>query len=126
MSLVRKIIICCAVLFSSGTFAERCATPDEVRDRKIPPDYEWTVNEEVTLEGLLSVKELYGVSIENYGEFVACKYEAYQQYVRLDGIPKAVPCPVYANSDNWFVSDKGQTVCDDKDFTECLFEYRCE
>jgi hypothetical protein len=108
-----------------AVYAERCATPDEVRDRRISPDYEWSVNEEVTLDGLLSVRQLYAVSIENYGEFVACKYEANQQYIRLDGAPKNSTCPIRVLSDNWFVSTGGQTVCDESDITLCRFEASC-
>lgn len=105
--------------------AERCASPQEVRDRLISKDYEWSVNEDVSLEGLLAVTRLYGASIENYGEFIACKYEAPQQYIRLDGIPKASRCPVKAVSGNWFISEKGRTVCSDKDITLCRFDFGC-
>ena len=105
--------------------AERCATPQEVKDRLISPDYEWSVNEEVSLDGLLSVQHLYAVSIENYGEFVACKYEAPQQYIRLDGAPKEGSCPVQALSDNWFVSEHGRTVCEEEDLTLCRFDFGC-
>ena len=113
------------ILLVSNVYAERCATPDEVRDRLISPDYEWSVNEEVTLAALLSVRRLYQVTIENYGEFVACKYEANQQYIRLDGVPKLSKCPVRVISDNWFTSESGQTVCDEKDYTLCRFESAC-
>jgi hypothetical protein len=105
--------------------AERCATPDEVRDRRISPDYDWSVSEGVTLEAVLSVTQLYQVTIENYGEFVACKYEANQQYIRLDGAPKDTKCPVQSVSDNWFVSVSGQTVCEEEDSTLCRFEPSC-
>lgn len=113
------------VLLVSNVHAERCATPDEVRDRLISPDYEWSVNEEVTLETLLSVRLLYQVTIENYGEFVSCKYEANQQFIRLDGVPKLSKCPVRVISDNWFISASGQTVCDEDDNTLCRFESAC-
>ncbi len=110
---------------SAAAYAERCATPAEVRDRLISPDYEWTVNEDVSLDKLLAVEKLYGVSIENYGEFVACKYTAPQQYIRLDGVPRNSQCPVRAISDNWFVSESGETVCEEKDPTLCHFEFGC-
>jgi hypothetical protein len=113
------------ILTVSNAYADRCATPLEVKDRLISPDYEWSVNEEVTLDGLLSVSQLYGVTIENYGEFVACKYEASQQYIRLDGAPKDSKCPVRPISDNWFISESGRMVCDEKDNTLCHFESAC-
>ncbi len=114
----------CTLIFTNA-YAERCATADEVRDRQISADYEWSVNEEVSLDNLLSVTHLYGVTIENYGEFVSCKYEALQQYIRLDGAPKNSTCPVRALSDNWFVSESGRTVCSAKDFTLCHFDFGC-
>lgn len=113
------------IIAASGAQAERCATPDEVRDRNISPDYEWSVNESVTLEGILSVRRLYAVTIENYGEFVACKYEANQQYIRLDGAPKNNKCPIQVISDNWFASASGQTVCEESDITLCRFGPSC-
>lgn len=109
----------------SVVHAERCATPDEVVNRMISPDYEWSVSEGVTLEGILSVRQLYAVTIENYGEFVSCKYEASQQYIRLDGAAKNATCPIQSSSDNWFVSEGGQTVCAESDFTLCRFEPSC-
>lgn len=118
-------MFCVIPFLISTAYAERCATPEEVRGRKISPDYEWSVNEEVTLDGILSVKQLYAVSIENYGEFVACKYEASQQYIRLDGVPKKNSCPIQTLSNNWFISDHGQTVCEEEDITLCRFGFGC-
>jgi len=117
-------IFACAMLYSNA-YAASCATADDVRDRHIPTDYDWSVNEEVSLDNLLSVTHLYGVTIENYGEFVSCKYEAAQQYIRLDGAPKNSKCPVRTVSDNWFVSDSGRTVCGDEDKTLCRFDFGC-
>ncbi len=113
------------LLIMSNAQAERCATPIELKERRISPDYEWSVNEEVTLESLLAVQKLYAVTIENYGEFVACKYEAPQQYIRLDGAPKKSKCPIRVLSDNWFISERGQTVCSEEDYTLCHFEAAC-
>ncbi|MBT7952033.1 MAG: hypothetical protein HN764_10445 [Gammaproteobacteria bacterium] len=113
------------LFFTSSALAERCATPEEVIERKISPDFEWSVSEGVTLEGILSVRRLYAVTIENYGEFVACKYEANQQYIRLDGAPKNTKCPIQVISDNWFVSELGQTVCEESDITLCRFGPSC-
>jgi hypothetical protein len=110
---------------ASSVHAERCATPDEVKNRMVSPDYEWSVSEGVTLEGILSVRQLYAVTIENYGEFITCKYEASQQYIRLDGAAKNSKCPIQTISDNWFVNEGGQTVCGETDFTLCRFEPSC-
>ena len=123
---MKPVVLIFSIFFMvANTNAERCATPDEVRDRLISPDYEWSVSEDVSLNGVLSVTKLYAVTIENYGEFVACKYEASQQYIRLDGAPKMSNCPVRALSDNWFVSEAGQTVCDEENSALCRFEFGC-
>lgn len=105
--------------------AATCPTPQEIRARLIPEDYDWSVSENVSLESLLTVSELYGVSIENYGEFVACKYTATGQYVRLDGVPRESGCPLIGISDNWAVNYVGQLVCDDEEFGTCVFDTGC-
>lgn len=105
--------------------AETCPSPQEIRARLVSENYEWSVNEDVSLESLLSVKKLYGVSIENHGEFVACKYEAPGQYVRLDGMPRPTGCPVIAISQNWAVNTAGQLACDDEDLVACVFGNGC-
>ena len=118
-------LIALLTLFSTNLIAERCPTPEEVRNREITREYEWTVNEEVSLQALLSVTTLYAVQIENYGEFIACKYEANQQFIRLDGVPAKKRCPIQAISEEWFQSEGGQSVCDEKDLKLCLFEFHC-
>ncbi len=126
----RKVHSACAVLFlgllsASNTHADRCPTPEDIRDRNLSTDYDWSVNEQVSLDALLSVKKLYGASVENYGEFIACKYEADQQYIRLDGSPNIQNCRVVTLDENWFDSEDGKTVCMDDDITLCKFIYRC-
>ncbi|MFT5134882.1 MAG: hypothetical protein ACI9SC_003364 [Gammaproteobacteria bacterium] len=119
------LVICATFLMIANAYSERCATPEEVRERLISADYEWSVNEEVSLDGLLAVKNLYAVTIENYGEFVACKYEGAQEYIRLDGASKKSKCPIQATSDNWFISEGGQVVCDEDDNALCRFDSIC-
>ena len=105
--------------------ARACPTPQEIRARVVPQDYDWSVSDDVTLEGLLSVELLYGVSIENHGEFVSCKYEAPGQYIRLDGAPLPHGCPVISISENWAVGTNGHIACDDEDPNRCLFSNGC-
>ena len=65
---MKPVVLIFSIFFMvANTNAERCATPDEVRDRLISPDYEWSVSEDVSLNGVLSVTKLYAVTIENYG-----------------------------------------------------------
>ncbi len=105
--------------------AERCATPQEVKERLISPEYDWSVSEGVSLEEILSVDKLYAASIENYGEFVACSYEAAQKYIRMDGVPKDGSCAIQTASDNWFSSEAGKSVCEEEDVTLCRFSHGC-
>ncbi len=125
MQLSRIFLLLCTVLFANLLHARACPTPQEIRARVVPQDYDWSVAEDVTLEGLLSVEQLYGVSIENHGEFVSCKYEAPGQYIRLDGIPLPRGCPVISISENWAVGASGQIACEDEDPHRCLFSNGC-
>ena len=126
MGLNKVILLILILVQASASYAERCATPEEVRERLVSPDYEWSVNEEASLEDILAVEKLYGASIENYGEFIACKYEAPQKYIRLDGVPKDNSCPIQTASDNWFSSEAGKSVCEEEDVTLCRFSFACQ
>ena len=125
MQSIRFIALLLAGLLPSVLQARACPTPQEIRARLVPEDYDWSVAEDVTLEGLLSVKQLYGVSIENHGEFVSCKYEAPGQYIRLDGVPLPTGCPVISISNNWAVGSSGQIACEAEDPKTCLFSNGC-
>jgi len=105
--------------------ADRCATADEIRDRKISNAYEWTVDDGVTLNDLLSVKRFFAVSVENDGEFVSCKYENDKQFLKLDGLPKKEKCSVIASSGQWLTTGTGRVVCNEKDVENCLFDIEC-
>ncbi|NKB37262.1 MAG: hypothetical protein GKR93_08840 [Gammaproteobacteria bacterium] len=122
----KKTVIFVVVIFCAQfSQAERCATPQEVKERLISPDYDWSVSEGVTLEEILSVEKLYAASIENYGEFIACSYEAKQKYIRMDGVPKESSCAIQTASDNWFSSEAGKSVCEEDDVTLCRFNHGC-
>lgn len=116
-------LLSCQLAVSAS--AETCPSPQEIRARLVSVEYEWSVAEDVSLEGLLAVKKLYGVSIENHGEFVACKYEAPGQYVRLDGILRQNGCPVIPLSKNWAINTIGQLACEDEDLVRCVFDNGC-
>jgi hypothetical protein len=106
-------------------FADRCPAPDEVRERKISMDYEWTVGERVTLENILLVKRLIAVRVINNGEFVLCRYTTERQLVRMYGLPKSEGCVISISSGEWIGINTGESVCQEKDTTQCLFDIEC-
>ncbi len=120
------VLISLSVLFFSPfTSADTCPTASDIKDRKVPEAYEWTVNYEVALDDLLAVTQLYAVTIENHGEFVSCKYDSPNRGVRLDGISKAEKCLITIDSGDWFTMDNGGIICQEDDLSKCQYKYEC-
>jgi len=107
------------------THADECPMPDVVIERKISNDYEWTVDERVSLENILAVKRLIAVRIKDNGEYMSCKYTTGRQLVRLYGIPKTDKCVIKIASGEWISTDTGELVCQEKDITLCIFDIEC-
>jgi hypothetical protein len=114
-----------ALSFSSFIYAETCPTASDIKDRKVPETYEWTVNYEVALDDLLAVTQLYAVTIENHGEFVSCTYDSPNREVRLDGISKAEKCLITVDSGDWFTMDNGAIICQEDELSKCQYKYEC-
>lgn len=114
-----------SLLFNPYVLADTCPNASDIRDRKVPEAYEWTVNYEMALDDLLSVTRLYAISIENYGEFVSCRYESPRREVRLDGIPITGKCLITVDTGDWFTIDDGRIVCQEEELTKCQFKYEC-
>ena len=119
------LIFLLALLFSSVVSADTCPTVSDIKDRKVPEAYEWTVNYELALDDLLAVTQLYAISIENYGEFVSCKYDSPNREVRLDGISKAQRCLITVDSGDWFTMDNGAIICQEDNLLKCQYKYEC-
>ena len=120
------LILSLTLFFSPFVFADTCPTANDIKDRKVPEAYEWTVNYEVALNDLLTVTQLYAVTIENYGEFVSCKYDSPNREVRLDGISKAERCLITVASGDWFTMDNGAIICQEDDLSKCQYKYECK
>lgn len=126
-----KIVIQAGISFLSifmvtgNVCADRCPTPDEVRERKISQDYEWTVDDRVTLDGLLSVKQLYAVRIKDNGRFVSCNYSTEKRLISLDGLPNKGECSIVTSVGEWHGTENGELVCQEKDSTQCHFQFEC-
>jgi hypothetical protein len=108
-----------------SVFADNCPSVKDITYRLISKDYEWTVDEGVTLENLLSVEELFAVNIENNGEFVSCNYKNDEKILKLDGLPIKEKCPLINSSGNWINTDTNRLVCDEEDLSLCLFDTDC-
>jgi hypothetical protein len=115
-----------ALLFSSLVSADTCPTANDIKDKKVPEAYEWTVNYEVALDDLLAVTQLYAVTIENHGEFISCKYDSPNREVRLDGISKAEKCLITVASGDWFTMDNGAIICQEDELSKCQYKYECK
>jgi len=119
------IVILLNYLLVSAAFADRCSTAEEVRYRFISKDYEWSVDERMTLENLLDVEKLFAVRIMNRGEFVSCRYRTKRQLINLDGEPKKQKCVIRKSSGQWKSTKSGDLVCQEKDISLCLFDIEC-
>ena len=127
IKIIMKTLICLVlyVFVIPVAVADNCPTPDEVRERKISENYEWTVDERVSLENILSVKRLIAVRIINDGEYMSCKYTTEKQLVVLYGLPKSDKCVINISSGEWISTDTGERVCQEKNITLCLFDVEC-
>ena len=115
-----------SLFLSSFVAADTCPAVNDIKDRKVPDAYEWSVNYELALDDLLAVTNLYSVRIENYGEFVSCEYESPNRDVRLDGISKAERCLITVDSGDWFTMDNGGIICQEEELSECHYKYECK
>lgn len=105
--------------------ADTCPTPEEIRDRKISKLYEWTVDENTSLDELLSVERLYAVRLMDYGEYVSCRYTTKKWPLRLDGKPEGNGCELTPETGAWTSTDSGHLVCREEDVAKCGFKIAC-
>lgn len=113
------------ILLGPSVSADTCPSAIDIRNRKVPEAYEWTVNYELALDDLLSVTKLYAVTIENHGAFVSCKYESPRREVKLDGISKTKKCLITVSTGDWFTMDNGKIICRDDDIRRCQYKFEC-
>jgi len=123
---ILNLIPCLLLYFSSLTvLAVQCPSPEQIRQRTIPENLEWTVDESISIEELLSVKGLFAVRIFNYGEYVSCRYTTERWSVTMDGIPQNSRCIVLPDRGEWDSTNSGQLVCRETDVTQCGFRLKC-
>jgi hypothetical protein len=127
IKIITKKLICFVLnaFVITVAHADNCPAPDEVRERKISGNYEWTVDERISLENVLTVKRLIAVRLINNGEYLSCKYTTEKQLVVLYGLPKSDKCMINVSSGEWVSTDSGELVCHEKNITFCLFDVEC-
>lgn len=112
-------------MLSQPLFADQCPTPDIIKERNISRDYEWTLDERMTLDDVLSVEKLYSVRIKNKGEFIACYYSGSKGLLRLDGKPEKDDCGISKGAGSWEVANNGEEICKEQDLTLCMHDIIC-
>lgn len=122
---MKKCIFAILVLISSYTLAETCPAPSEIKARDISKNYDWSVEESITLEELVNVEALFGVRIKNKNQYIACYYRGKEKVIRLDGLPLGKNCRVYHESTNWQVTEKHEWFCNAEDKYQCIYEKKC-
>lgn len=121
----RLFILAILLVFNTFVFADTCPSSEDIKNRKVPNVYEWTVNYEMALDDLLSVTKLYAVSIENHGEFVSCRYLSPRREVRVDGVSKTKNCLITVDMGNWFIMDNGKIICQEDELNRCQYKNDC-
>jgi hypothetical protein len=121
-----KYVIMLFLFYLPLVFAETCPTSEQIRDRKISKLFAWTVEEDVSLDELLSVQQLYAVRIINFDEYISCRYTTRQWPVRLDGKPEIEKCRISPEAGVWNSTDSGALVCQEKDVAKCGFKLECD
>ena len=110
----------------TGTRADSCPSPEMIIKRDLSKQYEWTVDENTTLQDLLSVKELYAVRIMDHDDYVSCHYTTDKWPIKLDMSPSSGKCKPVPHSSKWKNTDSGQVVCMEKDIANCDFNFECK
>ena len=105
---------------------DSCPSPEIILKRGLSKQYDWTVDENTTLQDLLSVKELYAVRIMDHGLFVACYYTTDKGYVRLDAAPIKGECSLTPDAGQWTSTDSGQNECAETSAGNCGYTYTCK
>ncbi len=117
--------IICLYSMASAADVVTCPQAEDVRNKTISQEFDWTTSEDVSLHSILNVHQLHSVSIENYGEFLACSYDSETIQLRLDGKPIKVGCTLKPQSEPWSNSEPGQYVCLEKNKAACLVLLDC-
>lgn len=112
--------------YSQPASADRCPSPDIIKDRKISREYAWLIDERRSLEDVLIVERLYSVRIKNKGEFASCYYSADQHLLQMDARPLKPGCIVIEYGGKWKVVNSAEKVCAEEDVYQCQYAIYCD
>jgi hypothetical protein len=103
-----------------------CPTIAEIRDRELSLQFDWTVDEGVTLAAILEVEELVSVSTENNGEFTVCEYWGTDgRPLRLYALPLGENCRIEPAAGEWESGPGLRRQCLESDQSRCRYMIRC-
>ena len=117
------------LMFSSASsFANDFACPliNQVKNREISQDFEWTVAEDVTLHSILNVESIDSVSILNHGEFIRCTYLSEGIEVNLDAKNVKPACVFVSDEKSWIHLEKSNAECFLENKQECSASIVCQ
>lgn len=114
------------MLIPRTLLADRCPSPDIIKDRKISRQYAWLIDERRTLEDVLAVEKLYSVRIKNEGEFATCYYTTSKQLLEMDAKPLREGCTVIEYKGTWESVNRYEKVCAEEDVYQCQYAIYCD
>ena len=113
------------MLFPVVSMADTCPSVAEIIERNISKKYEWTVEENTSLDDVLSVNRLYAVRILEQGDYVSCFYATRKWPLKLDAKPETRNCTVEKTGGDWQETETGNLVCLEKNLFDCTFRISC-
>ena len=126
MNKYHALLAICLLCMHTESRGDSCPSPEMIIKRDLSKQYEWTVDENTSLQDLLSVKQFQEARIMDHGLFVSCFYTSEKGTVRLDAAPVKGECSLTLHDDQWIKTDAAQDVCTDTIAGNCGFTYTCE
>ena len=126
--MIKQVTVACIIcIYSLSVHAESysCPTIQQIHDRTITQQFEWTVSEQTSLDAVLNSRALLAVTIENAGEFVTCTYASEPSDVRLDAKPLGDNCTMVSEQSDWQTT-ADREICTEPNKLSCLFTQSCQ
>ena len=126
MNKYHAIVVILLLCINPESRGDSCPSPDKIRQRDLPKQYEWTVDDKTSLKDLLSAQKLYSVRIMDNGLYVSCHYTTAKWPIKLDVAPAQGECTFSHQKGEWKSTPSGQDVCMEKNAGNCGFIYTCK
>ena len=114
------------IAFTGISGADTCPSVSEIIERDISRTYEWTVDDNTSLDDVLAVNKLYAVRIQDHGDYVSCYYATGKWPLKLDAKPEISKCIVEKTGGSWQETDAGNLVCMEENLFDCKYRIRCK